>query len=236
MGEDASRRGIGFRPILIQAAGVMAAVISLASCAQTAQPADRDISGLLIAPAVELRSAGIPPELEPAFTVASRLSQENPDDFGMPTIDHVKVLLPVTSNRSNPIADASTPQARTEALLAYDRWRRDHFPAKPNPPDLLEKRLRLTDDGLRAFADDVEPIRRNRSLTDALELTDQVMDVATQDRFADAKAMSAGYEAELDTVVLTLETLTPSLAAALVDRFGTEDVAIRKEPYMASGF
>lgn len=234
-------RSAGWRGVL--AAVLVAGSTALTGCGATAVPAappsasaSRDPSGLLVVPPEDYSIPGepIPAALDPAFTVASRLSYENPADFGIAAVEGDQVVLPVASELSEPIATATDRDARAAALLAYDREVRASFPPHPSPPDLLGKRLKLTPERLRLFADQVRVTEGTVSRRDLQQLQERAVDLAVRPVF-DARFSSCGYDPEVGRVVLTVERLTPELAAALVEEFGTDAVAVQIAPRPLTG-
>lgn len=226
---------------------VVVVVTALTGCGSAAAPAappspseSRDPSGLVILPPDDLTvmatPVAVPDGLDPAYLFARMLAEDNPTDFGFSRIEGDHVLLPVTSALSQPLLKATDGDARKAALLAYDEQVRARFPAHPNPPDLLKKRLQLTPERLQQFADHVRVDAEPVSLSDADELRERATDLVIEPTYADAKAWESTYDEHLGKVVLTMERLTPQLATALVKAFGTDGVAVRLEPDPGAGF
>lgn len=171
----------------------------------------------------------VPPELDVALAFAQALADGNRGDFGFPRIEGNQVVLPAASDRAAPIAEASTPEQRVSALVAYDGAVRADFPRKTNPPDLLSKRLKLTADKLEQFRAHVVVVAGGPSVQSSYDLNDRVFAVAVA-QGPPGLVVGSGYDKMLGLVVLELLKPSPAVASAVVDEFGTDTVALHIDP------
>jgi hypothetical protein len=208
---------------ILAALGVSLLVLGLAAQpAGAAEPAGDhiDASGLTVLKASHDQI--VPDELREAYAAYDALSEAYPDDFGYasPNITDGKVSLGVVTARGR------------NALTAMMRG------ASPNAPRALGETAETADKRTAALAQATGKaaglpvvagtVRRSR--TEVERDKDALIEWSRDPRFAEADIWQTAVERSTGRVILTAAKLTPTLAQAIVQAYGTDQVAVQIEP------
>jgi hypothetical protein len=171
------------------------------------RPEARDATGLAL-PTPLLRCFGAPvyEPLRKAYSDASLLAENHPNDFGYPWADHVnrELIISVTGPTGDALARAWIASGATYAA--------------PN----VAKSTLLPQPAVAVRIQTVP-----RSYAQLGKLMDDIID-ATRGGLPDGSAIrSLGPDGEHDRVVIEVQQLSGALATALASRFGTEAIAVR---------
>lgn len=205
--------------IMVLVVGCLLMPLGLAALAEPQTRLRRDSSGLLL---ISHPDYSIPDDLQDAYSLARRLSEENPDEFGYPTAGSTsqQVLIPATgvAGRTAAAAAGDGNYEPIHRLLQSGGELRKFAPVPANADELLSKQIRWSDGG--------------RSWREAEAVHHQVFDLAISPDFASAHAWQSAIDPATSNVNLWVESLTPALATAIVQTFGTElvSVTIEKQP------
>lgn len=182
----------------------------------------RDASGLLVVPA---RDAAVPEGLRDTYGLAATLSEENPNDFGVPIVANNRVVLTTVGAASSPLASAATASVQRQALDSYLAGRAS-APAAGGVDSSKLLSPKMSDADRRLVVSSVSFVSgdRSRSQTDAIK--DSVFDLQFDARYQAAGIWGSEVDPLDGAVVLTVKSLTPALAQAIVARYGVDGVHI----------
>lgn len=215
-------------PRLSMAVVAAAAAVLALSGAATPTPDDaqgpyRDTSGLLVVPT---GNSVVPESLRDVYGMAVTLSQENPDDFSVPTLSNGQVLLGTAGPAATKLASANANDTRRRALDAYLAARATTWSALTTDASKL-RAPQMSDTARSTFTSAVSFVAGARSRAQTFAISDAVFDLQFDARYKDAHI----WESEVDpfdgSVVLTVEALAPQLAAAIVAAYGVDTVHVR---------
>lgn len=182
----------------------------------------RHASGLLVvAPADE---NVVPQELRDARGFASTIALQNPHDFGFPLVRDGRILLPVTSERTASLADATSADTMASELQRVEQEFKQTSSAEPG------ERLELDSKKITNLFSDIFSVVHGSETWEEIEnLNNEVFDLAVRPEFDDAWAWGSEIDPASGRIILTVERLTESLSKALVESHDTETVVVTEE-------
>jgi len=204
-------------------------VIALLTACSRAPTVTTDASGLVVIS--DRRDEVVHEQVRDAYAAYDLLTESHPDDFGFasPNIDGVTVRVGVVSDGARELLAAFALGRPPAPSLETDGGTEEAQKRELSLRGAAEQAI-----GLQAAS---TPVTHSRRETEALR--DEVIGWATDARFADAGIWMSEIERSTGMVVLGAEHLTPALASAIVDRYGTDRIVVqlgdRPETEMTAG-
>jgi len=220
---DAGRREIGK---ITKALAIVSFAVALTACAPPAgvptspAAATRHPSGLLVVSPDdnEIQGQAVPDGLGDAYGAYNELSHIFPDDLGYANVINGEVVIDVATDEGMAIVEsfkagvAMHPDYDTEGKMAGS---------------LAEHQTKIV--GVQIATRRVEYSR-----TSSMKLVDEVMDLGKE--FKSAGIFMGGVHERTGRIIVHMAKLSDDLAAAIVDRYGTEKVVVVLEPGVTVDF
>jgi len=167
-------------------------------------------------------------DLRELFGLAATLSNENPADFGPPTVTKGRVTLRVTSERTRLIASESPGADRLSALDTYlDAAAARGSSITDESDKLLSPKMPAAE--RRSIADQVEFSFGGASQAELQDVSDAIFDLQFDKAYRSAGIWRTEISTADGAVVVTVSSLTSDLAEHIVRSYGTEVVHVRIE-------
>lgn len=122
-----SRRRLGWAAVAVVLLGVTALAAPRTTAPATAMPEpERHPSGLeIFYEEPDYAAVELPPDLERVLHLLEAISQQQPDDFGFPATDGVRVSIPLATQEAEELWAALPSRAEGRLILEHARGDRD---------------------------------------------------------------------------------------------------------------
>jgi hypothetical protein len=174
----------------------------------------------------------VPEALRDIYGTAVTLGTENPDDFSVPTVSGDRVVLGTVGTAAATLASATTSTARDAALSTYLGARTARATAAAGPTADTNKLLapKMSATSRNAFLSSTSFVQGRPSRTQTFAISNAVFDLQFDSRFKDAHIWQSEVDPLDGSVILSVQTLTPQLAQAIVAAYGVDAVHVRISP------
>lgn len=160
------------------------------------------------------------------------LSTENPNDFSVPTVSGDRILLGTVGASAVTLASAATSTALDSALSTYLAAHKSRATAAASLTADTNKLLapKMSATTRAAFLSSASFVTDRPSRTQTLAISNAVFDLQFDARFKDAHIWQSEVDPLGGSVILSVQTLTPQLAQAIVAAYGVDAVHVRISP------